>query len=316
MSASAAVDGRPGQHGRILVLSDNPISRAIETIATAVGREVRIEAGDDGGPGLEPGPRDAVVLCDHDAPDAPAVLRAALASEASYVAMMASRSRAAALVAELMAEGVDTSTLHVPAGHDLGGKGPGRDRPVGGRRDRGGVLRPARWADARLRLVVDASGHGRAAPSRSPPGPAAHSPATCGRRRASAARRPRSGGRSTARSPRRRSRPGRAPPAVDVAHERLEHAAEGLDAVAEAGRRRDPTQRLAQVPRPPARSCGSARPCPRHLLVAHLPDRWQRGEAPAEDPRQRHRQHGVVRRPTDTGMLRLAGRSGAVPCAQ
>ena len=113
------------EHGRILVLSDNPISRAIETIATAVGREVRIEAVDDGGPGLHPGPLDAVVLCDHDAPDAPAVLRAALASEASYVAMMASRSRAAALVAELMADGVDTSTLHVPAGHDLGGKGPG-----------------------------------------------------------------------------------------------------------------------------------------------------------------------------------------------
>ena len=113
------------QHGRILVLSDNPISRAIETIATAVGREVRIEAVDDGGPGLQPGPRDAVVLCDHDAPDAPGVLRAALASEASYVAMMASRSRAAALADELTGDGVDISTLHVPAGHNLGGKESG-----------------------------------------------------------------------------------------------------------------------------------------------------------------------------------------------
>ena len=64
------------EHGRILVLSDNPISRAIETIATAVGRQVHIEAVDDGGPGLQPGPGDAVVLCDHDAPDAPRVLRA------------------------------------------------------------------------------------------------------------------------------------------------------------------------------------------------------------------------------------------------
>ena len=115
----------PSHHKRILVLSDNPISRAIETIATAVGREVHIEAVDDGGPGLQPGPRDAVVLCDHDAPDAPAVLRAALASESPYVAMMASRSRAVAVADELAAEGVDTSTLHVPAGHDLGGKGPG-----------------------------------------------------------------------------------------------------------------------------------------------------------------------------------------------
>ena len=113
------------EHGRILVLSDNPIARAIEAIATAVGRDVRIEADDDGGPGLHPGPGDAVVLCDHDAPDAPAVLRAALASEASYVAMMASRRRAGALAEELTEEGVDISTLHVPAGHNLGGKSPG-----------------------------------------------------------------------------------------------------------------------------------------------------------------------------------------------
>lgn len=113
------------EHGRILVLSDNPIARAIAVIASAAGRTVLVEATDDGGPGLDPGPGDAVVLCDHDAPDAPAVLRAALASEAAYVAMMASRRRAAGLLDELVEEGVDVSTLHVPAGHDLGGKAPG-----------------------------------------------------------------------------------------------------------------------------------------------------------------------------------------------
>jgi xanthine dehydrogenase accessory factor len=111
--------------GRVLVLSDNPISRALASIATAAGREVVVEPDDDGGPGLAPGAGDAVVLCDHDAPDAPAVLRAALASEASYVAMMASRRRAAGLLDELVEEGVDVTRLHVPAGHDLGGKGPG-----------------------------------------------------------------------------------------------------------------------------------------------------------------------------------------------
>ncbi len=113
------------EHGRILVLSDNPISQAIASIATAAGRDVLVERGDDGGPGLEPRAGDAVVLCDHDAPDAPRVLRAALASEAAYVAMMASRRRAAGLLDELVAEGVDVTRLHVPAGHDLGGKGPG-----------------------------------------------------------------------------------------------------------------------------------------------------------------------------------------------
>ncbi len=119
-------DERP-EHGRILVLSANPISAAIDAIATTVGREVVVLAEDDGGPGLAslaPVEGDAVVLCDHDAPDAPAFLRDALASPASYVAMMASRRRAERMLAELAgAPGLDK--LHVPAGHNLGGKAPG-----------------------------------------------------------------------------------------------------------------------------------------------------------------------------------------------
>ena len=119
-------DDRPA-HGRILVLSANPISAAIDAIATAVGREVVVLAGDDGGPGLgslAPAAGDAVVLCDHDAPDAPQFLRDALASPASYVAMMASRRRAEGLLADL-ADAPGVEKLHVPAGHNLGGKGPG-----------------------------------------------------------------------------------------------------------------------------------------------------------------------------------------------
>ncbi len=121
-------DDRP-EHGRVLVLSANPISSAIETIATAAGREVVVLAEDDGGPGLvslAPVAGDAVVLCDHDAPDAPTFLRDALASPASYVAMMASRSRAGRMQTELAAEDVPgLDKLHVPAGHNLGGKGAG-----------------------------------------------------------------------------------------------------------------------------------------------------------------------------------------------
>ena len=115
----------PAPRGRVLVLSDNPIARAIEAIATTAGRDVVVEPRDDGGPGLAPAAGDAVVLCDHDAPDAPAVLRAALASEAAYVAMMASRGRAAATREELVREGVSVDRLHVPAGLDIGGKAPG-----------------------------------------------------------------------------------------------------------------------------------------------------------------------------------------------
>jgi xanthine dehydrogenase accessory factor len=116
-------------HGRILVLSANPISAALEAIAAAAGREVVVVAEDEGGPGLrslDPAAGDAVVLCDHDAPDAPQFLRDALASPASYVAMMASRRRAEGLLADLEAEGVPAlEKLHVPAGHNLGGKAPG-----------------------------------------------------------------------------------------------------------------------------------------------------------------------------------------------
>ncbi len=121
-------DDRP-EHGRVLVLSANPISAAIDVIATAVGREVVVLAEDDDGPGLAslgPESGDAVVLCDHDAPDAAGFLRDALASPASYVAMMASRRRAEGLLADLASEGVPgLEKLHVPAGHNLGGKAPG-----------------------------------------------------------------------------------------------------------------------------------------------------------------------------------------------
>jgi xanthine dehydrogenase accessory factor len=119
-------DERP-ERGRILVLSANPISAAIDTIATTAGREVVVLAEDEGGPGLaslDPAEGDAIVLCDHDAPDAPQFLRDALASPASYVAMMASRRRAERMLTEL-ADAPGLEKLHVPAGHNLGGKAPG-----------------------------------------------------------------------------------------------------------------------------------------------------------------------------------------------
>ncbi|GAB3666182.1 hypothetical protein GCM10027596_33310 [Nocardioides korecus] len=121
-----------GAAGRVVVLTRNPIADAIETIAGAVGREVVVVEQDADGRGAEQvaalglGPADAVVLCDHDAPDAPRVLRESLASGAAYVAMMASRRRAAGLLQDLAAEeapGLDK--LHVPAGLDTGGRAPG-----------------------------------------------------------------------------------------------------------------------------------------------------------------------------------------------
>ncbi len=120
------------ERGRIIVLTRNPISEAIASIARTVGRTVVVVEVDEDGRGtaevgalgLRAG--DAVVVCDHDAPDGPQVLRDALTSPASYVAMMASRNRAAGLVEQLRDEGVpDLERLHVPAGLNTGGKGPG-----------------------------------------------------------------------------------------------------------------------------------------------------------------------------------------------
>jgi xanthine dehydrogenase accessory factor len=119
--------------GRILVLSDNPISRAVQGIATTAGRQVLLREADDDGQsigwltGCEPTATDAVLLCDHDAPDAPGLLRAALAGPAGYIAMMASRSRSNRLLADLRDEGYEDALarLHVPAGLNIGGKAPG-----------------------------------------------------------------------------------------------------------------------------------------------------------------------------------------------
>ena len=122
----------PAATARVVLLTRNPISEAIDTIATTAGRQVVVIAADDDGRGVtalqEVGLReaDAVVLCDHDAPDAPQVLRDALASPASYVAMMASRRRAQGLREDLEREGAPgLPKLRVPAGLDTGGKLPG-----------------------------------------------------------------------------------------------------------------------------------------------------------------------------------------------
>lgn len=122
-------------HGLILLAPRNAIAEAIVTIAQVAGREVVVLGDDDpeGSPRERlamdpPTERDAVVICDHDAPEAYDLLHEAIRSPAGYVAMMASRDRTANVLAMLRDEGADDATLsrvHLPAGLNLGGKRPG-----------------------------------------------------------------------------------------------------------------------------------------------------------------------------------------------
>jgi xanthine/CO dehydrogenase XdhC/CoxF family maturation factor len=120
-------------HGRVVVVTDNPIGRAVVDIAGLVGRRTTLLADEN----VDETPlqwladhpldeRDALVLCDHDTPDADALLRHALAGKAGYVAMMGSRRRAEHVLAALAAS-LSTQTLarlRIPAGLDTGGKAP------------------------------------------------------------------------------------------------------------------------------------------------------------------------------------------------
>jgi xanthine dehydrogenase accessory factor len=117
-----------------VVVTDNPIGRAVVAIARITGRSATLLADEDADPSplawLQAHPLqgdDALVLCDHDTPDLDALLRTALDGDARYVAMMGSRRRAekvfATLGDSLPAEVL--ARLHVPAGLDTGGKAPG-----------------------------------------------------------------------------------------------------------------------------------------------------------------------------------------------
>ena len=122
------------EHGQVVVVTDNPIGRAVVAIAEVAGRRTTLLADED----VEQTPAqwlaanplqeaDAFVLCDHDTPGMEELLRAALDGKAGYVAMMGSRRRAEkvfdALEAELPADTL--ARLHVPAGLNTGGKAPG-----------------------------------------------------------------------------------------------------------------------------------------------------------------------------------------------
>jgi len=126
----------------VLVLGANPLARSVAAVARLIGRRVVVIApgGDAAVPGgvevraddpvrallaAPPGPADAVVVSDHDAPWVDEVLRVALAGEASYVGMPGSRSHAPQALRRLRDAGVPeahVARLRTPVGLDIGSK--------------------------------------------------------------------------------------------------------------------------------------------------------------------------------------------------
>jgi xanthine dehydrogenase accessory factor len=128
----------------VLVFGSTSVGRAVAAIARLLGRRVTVVApgGDTDVPGgvevradepgryllaAPPGPRDAVVVSDHDAPWVDEVLRICLASEAFFVGMLGSRRHAPAAVERLRAAGTPDAhlaRLHSPCGLDIGSRSP------------------------------------------------------------------------------------------------------------------------------------------------------------------------------------------------
>ncbi len=118
-----------GPLGRLVVVFDNHIARALVDIAGATGWEATLL---DTAPGREEaaalGHVDALVVCNHDGDRAYDLLREVVRAGVGYVAMMASRHRSATLLEQLRSEGFGEDALarlHLPAGLSIGGRSAG-----------------------------------------------------------------------------------------------------------------------------------------------------------------------------------------------
>lgn len=102
----------------VQVFGDTPVARAMMALGTALGYAVTLSTDPD-----LPVPADAaaVVVASHGR-DEERVLAAALAAGIPYVALVASRRRGAAVLAELDLDETDRARLHTPAGLDIGAR--------------------------------------------------------------------------------------------------------------------------------------------------------------------------------------------------
>jgi xanthine dehydrogenase accessory factor len=128
----------------VLVLGATPVGRAVVDLARGLGRRaVLVSPGGDTAvrAGVEvraddparyllaapPGPGDALVISDHDAPWVDEVLRIALAGDAAFVGMLGSRRHAPEAIRRLRAAGTPEAhiaRLRAPVGLDIGSRTP------------------------------------------------------------------------------------------------------------------------------------------------------------------------------------------------
>jgi xanthine dehydrogenase accessory factor len=105
----------------LYVFGETPIARALAEVGAAAGYDVR--AGTDPAAPV-PGDAVVVVVASHGHHEIE-VLRAALATGAPYLALVASPKRGAAVLAELALPPAEADRVKTPAGLDIGARTPG-----------------------------------------------------------------------------------------------------------------------------------------------------------------------------------------------
>lgn len=103
---------------RIVVVGDTPIARALEAFGGPLGWTIELTDGTSAQPDSD---QEALIVASHGRGEEPA-LTAALRAGVPYVALVASRKRAAAVLAALDVTDEQRARVHSPAGLDLGAR--------------------------------------------------------------------------------------------------------------------------------------------------------------------------------------------------
>jgi xanthine dehydrogenase accessory factor len=105
---------------RVIIVGATPVAQALATLGTALGMETELTDGRSAAPS---GSDAALIVASHGKDEEPA-LEAALRAKVPYVALVASETRGAAVVASLNVDDEQRSRIYTPAGLQLGGRTP------------------------------------------------------------------------------------------------------------------------------------------------------------------------------------------------